>query len=262
MENLRVTTVQADLVWEDKVANLKRFDEKLEGLAGNTDLIILPEMFTTGFTMRTHSLAESMDGPSLTWLKEKAKSLNAAIMGSLIIGENNDFYNRLIYVTPSGDIQQYDKRHLFTMGDEHDHFTPGEEKLIIELHGWRICPLICYDLRFPVWARNVEDYDLLIYTANWPEPRNYAWKSLLLARAIENQCYTVGVNRVGKDGKGLNYSGDTCVIGPMGDKPIYIDSNEEAVRTTSISKVVLHEVRSKLPFLADRDEVVIIRDVN
>jgi len=252
MKDLRITTIQADLIWEDKKANLKMFDQKIAAITTHTDLIILPEMFTTGFSMNAASLAEDMDGETKQWMAKKAKEKNAVITGSFIAKENGHFYNRLVWMQADGEYQVYDKRHLFGLANEDANYTAGTQKLIVELKGWKICPLICYDLRFPVWSRNVENYDLLIYMANWPNKRSNAWKALLTARAIENQAYTIGVNRIGNDGMGANYSGDTRVVDYLGHQ-IYQASFTEDVFTTSLSYENQQMLRGKLNFLADRD---------
>ncbi len=253
MNNLRVTTIQAALAWEDIAANLQAFEQKMQGLKGKTDLIILPEMFSTGFSMHPANLAESMEGQAVQWMQAQAQKLNAVITGSLMIREGNLYFNRLIWMCPDGTFSSYDKRHLFTMAKEQEAYQAGTTHLYVEVKGWRVCPLICYDLRFPVWSRNTTGYDLLIYVANWPEKRNYAWKSLLQARAIENQAWTIGVNRVGKDGNDWYYSGDTSIIEPSGEKIIYSCAHEEAVFTTELSHEYLTQIRQTLPFLNDQD---------
>ncbi len=202
MDNFLVTLVQSHLDWEAPQSNLDRFTALMEPLAGKTDLIILPEMFTTGFAMQPAPLAESSDGPTLEWMKKMARQLKAVVTGSIIAEEAGKYYNRLYWVEPGGRILHYDKRHLFGMAGEGDHYASGQERLIIDYEGWRICPLICYDLRFPVWSRNTEEIDLLIYVANWPETRANDWCTLTTARAIENQCYVAAVNRIGEDGNG------------------------------------------------------------
>lgn len=252
MQTLRLTTIQSSLHWEDIPANLRMFEQKMQTLPGTTDLVILPEMFTTGFSMDAPRLAETMEGQTMHWLKKQSVLLNAAIIGSFIAVENQKYYNRGVVVFPDGRYKTYDKRHLFTLADEHLTFNSGNEILIVEWKGWRICPLICYDLRFPVWSRNTDNYDLLIYTANWPNRRSHAWKSLLTARAIENQSYTVGVNRVGADGAGLVYSGDTSVIDFSGNV-LYRVSDAEGVFTIELNYEAQAEFRNKLSFLADRD---------
>jgi len=202
--------------------------------------------------------AETMDGPAMAWLAKQAEKTQAAITGTLVIEENDKYYNRLIWMMPNGTYQTYNKRHLFAMAGEHEYYEPGTDRLVVEYKGWRICPLICYDLRFPVWARNDDAYDLLIYTANWPDRRAYDWRTLLKARAIENQCYTIGVNRVGMDANGLVYNGDSCIIDPGWLRTIYHIEREEAIHTERLSFQHLTEVRSKLPFLTDRDDFAVL----
>lgn len=256
MLDINVTTLQANLIWQNRDANLKAFSQKLSKINGPTDIIVLPEMFTSGFSMNPSSLAEDMDGPTMDWLAKQADTYDAIVTGSLIIKERSNYYNRLIWMHPGGMYHTYDKKHLFAMAGEHNHYTPGEERVIITHKGWRICPMICYDLRFPVWARNDDSYDLLIYVANWPDKRSYDWNTLLKARAIENQAYVVGVNRVGQDDNGHSYNGDTCVIDPGWKKTLYHAEKDEAVHTTTLSGSHLQEVRSKLPFLKDQNKFI------
>ena len=217
MSTLNVTIVQADLLWQDAAGNRQHFTSVIEDLLEPTDLIVLPEMFTTGFSMDAPVLAETMDGDSITWMRDMAASSNAAICGSLIISDNQQYFNRFICVSPAGDLQCYDKRHLFRLADEQSHYAAGAELLTFDLKGFRICPMVCYDLRFPVWSRNRGLYDLLLYVANWPERRHHAWATLLRARAIENLCYVAGVNRTGIDGNDIPYSGGSSIIDFLGD---------------------------------------------
>ncbi len=255
MEKLKITLVQTNLLWEDKNQNLENFNKLLSTIP-STDLIILPEMFTTGFSMNSQLLAEPMNGHTVSWMKKKAKDLKAALTGSIIIKEEGKIYNRCLFITPDGEVFSYDKKHLYTMGSEHLHYSPGTQKLVVEYNGWRICPLICYDLRFPVWSRNQENYDLLIYMANWPSPRHHVWKNLVVARAIENQCYVAAVNRIGTDGSGLTYLGDSALVDAKG----YVTSMEfkNRVKTFSISKKELLDFRSKFPLLSDKDSFSIL----
>lgn len=248
---MNITLVQSALYWENIEKNLNSFEEKLNNI-GQTDLIILPEMFSTGFSMNASVVAENMDGTAVNWMRKTAAKKNSAVTGSLIIREAEKFYNRLIFMRPDGSFEQYDKKHLFTMAKEEETYTAGTEKIIIDYMGWKICPLICYDLRFPIWNRNLEDYDLAIYVANWPDRRSYHWRSLLTARAIENQCYVAAVNRVGTDGKDLYYSGHSSLIDPAGEL-IYQKADVEDIQQFDINKEFLIEIRSKLPFLKDRD---------
>ena len=252
MKALRLTTIQSSLHWEDIPANLEMFDQKLQALSGKTDIVVLPEMFTTGFSMEAKKLAESMDGSTIDWMLKQSKTIKSVILGSFIAVENGNYYNRLIVAFPEGDYKIYDKRHLFSLAGEHLTFTAGNELLVFEWKGWKICPLICYDLRFPVWSRNTDLYDLLIYTANWPDRRRQAWKALLAARAVENQSYTVGVNRVGNDGTGFSYAGDTSVIDYNGNV-LYRASDTEGVFTIELFLEKQIEFRNRLQFLPDRD---------
>jgi len=252
-EILQVAIIQSELDWEQPDLNLKRFGRWLAQLEEETDLVMLPEMFTTGFSMNASRLAEPMGGPAVAWMQAMAKSHDVAICGSLIIEESGKFYNRLLFVRPDGSYQSYDKRHTFTLAGEHKVFTSGEQRLIVEYKGWKICPLICYDLRFPVWARNNENYDLLIYTANWPNKRMAAWDALLKARAIENMSYCIGVNRVGLDGNGHLYTGHSAAYDALGNK-ISKNLDEAAwIETVMLSKSQLREVQNRLQFLEDQD---------
>ncbi|MEO0731238.1 MAG: amidohydrolase [Bacteroidota bacterium] len=250
MEDLKVTLIQADLRWEDPTANRGYLSRLMAQISEPTDLIVLPEMFTTGFTMNPARHAEPEN--SVNWLAEQAAKTGAVVTGSQAIVHGDKYYNRLFWVQPDGSYEHYDKRHLFTLAGEHEHYTAGEQRLLVQLKGWTICPLICYDLRFPVWSRNREEYDLLIYVANWPAQRAYDWQTLLRARAIENQCYVVAVNRVGTDGNGHQYRGDSCVIDPGWRKTLYSVADKEVVHTEVLLADHLQEVRRKRPFLADQ----------
>jgi predicted amidohydrolase len=250
---LRVTIVQADLIWEDIEANLAHLNQLLEGLGGKTDLIILPEMFTTGFSMHPTALAEPLYGPTFAWMVAFAKTTEAAITGSIICREAGAFYNRLLFVRPDGTFAHYDKRHLFTLAGEDKAYEPGQANITIEWKGWKLRPQICYDLRFPVWSRNVDDYDLLFYVANWPRPRREAWKCLLAARAIENQAFCIGVNRCGVDPNGHEYPGDSSVYDYAGHLYAQI-SEQEGWQTVKLDKSQQNYFREKLNFLADRDQ--------
>lgn len=255
MKNLRVTLIQSKLHWENIPANLELFSEKISSVS-NTDLIVLPETFTTGFSMNP-KFAEPMSGRAVNWMKKTARDKNCVVCGSLMITEDGKLYNRLVWMQPDGNFHTYDKRHLFCISDEPKFFTAGTERLIVELNGWKICPMICYDLRFPVWARNTgADYDVLMYVANWPERRNVAWKILLPARAIENQSYVIGVNRAGIDEKGIAHTGDSMVIDPLG-KNLYNKEHEEDVFTIELSYVELMKTREQLPFLKDADDFLL-----
>lgn len=251
MNPLHISLIQADLAWEDTQANLDYFDQKIQAL-DPTDLIILPEMFSSGFSMNPQVVAQTMDGKAVEWMRKKATETEAVITGSLAIKEGDQYYNRLIWMFPNGSFKTYDKKHLFTMAKEQLSYTAGEEKLLIDYKGWKIFPLICYDLRFPIWNRNLQDYDLAIYVANWPAKRAPHWKALTLARAIENQAYLIAVNRVGTDGKGFYYSGDSRVIDPAGTI-LFEKADKEASFQISLSKTELMDIRKRLPFLQDRD---------
>ncbi len=253
MENLHVTLIQANLHWEDKAANLALFDKKLNQIHEPTDLILLPEMFTTGFSMNATALAETMDGKTLRWLQEQAAAFGAVVTGSCIIQEDGHYFNRLIWMRPDGSFETYDKRHLFALAKEHHTYKAGNQQLLVDLKGWKIMPLICYDLRFPVWSRNTVGYDLLLYLANFPERRNHAWKSLLLARAIENQAYTIGLNRVGIDGMDVYHAGDSMVIDYAGQL-LYQCSHAENTHTITLSYIAQQAFREKFAFLNDRDD--------
>ncbi len=254
MQDLRITLVQTALHWEKAAENRKHFDELLLGLKpGSTDLVVLPEMFSTGFSMQPYVLAETMEGPTVIWMLQKAVELRAVITGSIIINDKGHYYNRLIWMRPDGTHATYDKRHLFSLAGEEKYYTAGKDRLIVELNGWRICPLVCYDLRFPVWSRNRKEYNLLLYVANWPERRSYAWKQLLIARAIENQSYVAAVNRIGNDGNQVSHSGDSAIIDPLGEVT-FTQAHEPFIQTFTLSHAHLTEVRDKFRFLDDGDE--------
>jgi omega-amidase len=259
MEALKITTVQTFLHWETSIENLAHFTKKINSIQHPTDVIVLPEMFTTGFTMNPSVLAEEHGGIGLQWMIQTAKEKKCAITGSISVKEVSNYYNRLYWVNPDGTYLHYDKRHLFRMGNEQLHYASGTNKLIIEYKGWKICPLVCYDLRFPVWSRNTKDntYDVLLYVANWPQVRNYPWKQLLIARAIENQCYVVGVNRIGEDGNAIAHSGDSCVINPRGEKTSHTLPDEDKIETTELSYQYLTEYRNVFPVIEDADEFAI-----
>lgn len=286
MSTLTITTIQPDLRWEDKEANLRLLEERVLSIGQPTELVILPEMFSTGFSMRPEALAETMDGPAMAWMKALAARKRIIITGSLIIEENGQFFNRLIWMLPNGSFGYYDKRHRFAYAGEDDHYTAGSKRLVTSVNGWKVLPLVCYDLRFPVWSRQTPavqpaathpapastdqpatpagtsasqppaepalEYDLLIYVGNWPERRSHAWKTLLQARAIENQSYVVGVNRVGDDGNRIYHSGDTMIISPLGEV-LYQAAPKEEVFTLTLQKETLTEVRQKFPFWRDAD---------
>lgn len=263
MSDLKVTLIQSDLHWENKEANLRMFDEKIDSIE-RTEVAILPEMFSTGFSMQPEKLAETMDGSAVNWMRTKAASKRIIITGSLIIEENGEYFNRLIWMLPNGQFGTYDKRHLFGYAGEHEHYQAGDKRLIAQVKGWKINLNICYDLRFPVWTRNniqpatnEPAYDLLVYVANWPERRKTAWTTLLQARAIENQCFVVGVNRVGEDGNKIYHSGESSLIDPMGEI-IYRKSGEEDIFTYTLQREQLNDTRARLPFLKDADSFTIL----
>lgn len=253
MRDLRVTLVQSMLHWENAEANRSLFAGKLEQLKGGTDLIVLPEMWTTGFTMNT-ALAETMDGETVRWMKEQAARTDAAIYGSVIITEDGKTFNRGLFATPDGNVTHYDKRHLFRFANETDHFSAGKERVVVEWREWRILLQICFDLRFPVFARNKGDYDAALYAANWPEARSYPWSQLLIARAIENQCYVIGVNRVGMDGKGIHYTGDSVAIDPKGQVFASCKPANDCVTNATLDGAALTDFRAKFPVGMETDD--------
>lgn len=252
--DLRITTLQTSLYWEDPAKNIAHYTDKIARLP-ETDILILPEMFTTGFTMKPEAMAEEAGGKGLQWMQQQAAAKSCVMVGSISVKEQGKYYNRLYWVKPDGSFLSYDKRHLFSMGKEHEHYTAGSSKLIIDCKGWKVCPLICYDLRFPVWSRNTQEntYDLLIYVANWPEVRSFPWKHLLIARAIENQCYVAGVNRIGADGNGIAHSGDTAVLNPRGEAISQTKAHEDRLETLTLSYQALSDFRNAFPVLKDAD---------
>lgn len=255
---LNIIVLQTDIVWEDRNANLANYEQQIENIKERKEIIILPEMFTTGFSMRPEVLAEDMNGISVTWMKSMAAKHRCIITGSIIIKEEGNYYNRLLWVQPDGKIGHYDKRHLFGYGEEDKHYTQGSKRLIAQVKGIRICLMVCYDLRFPVWSRNQgEEYDVLLYVANWPERRIMAWKTLLQARAIENQCYVIGVNRIGQDGKDLLYSGGSSFISPMGEILWQLDG-APAAKHLLVEQQEVNAVRQQLPFLKDADKFMLL----
>ena len=259
---LSVTLIQSELHWEDKKANLEMFTRKIKSIQGKTELVVLPEMFTTGFSMNPKKLAETMDGETINWMKNIAAEKRVIITGSVIISEQDKFFNRMIWMLPTGEFGYYDKRHLFAYAGEDEHYTSGKKRFIASVKGWRVHLQVCYDLRFPVWSRQVlnrdheeqdVEYDLLIYVANWPDRRRHAWNTLLQARAIENQCFVVGVNRVGTDANGHYYSGDSLVANPLGEL-YYHKKDAEDIFTITLDKDEVTGIREKLPFWKDGDE--------
>ena len=259
MSTLTITIIQSNLFWEDKQANLHMFEEKIGSVKEKMQLVILPEMFSTGFSMQPELLAEKMDGTTIQWMKKVCSEHKIILTGSIIIEEEGKFFNRLIWMLPNGQYGIYDKRHLFAFAKEDQHYSAGNSRFIASVNGFKINLMVCYDLRFPVWARqqfveNAEaEYDILIYVANWPKKRNVAWKTLLQARAIENQAYAIGVNRVGEDGNSIYHSGDSMLVDPLGEI-IYHKEKDEDIFTITLEKNSLIEVRNKFPFWKDKDE--------
>jgi predicted amidohydrolase len=259
MSSLTITTIQTELQWEDKQTNLKRFEERIFAIPEPTEVVVLPEMFSTGFSVRPAALAERMDGPTLAWMQEIAARKRIILTGSIIAEEDGNYYNRMIWMLPNGEYGYYDKRHRFAYAGEDEQYTAGHKRLIASVKGWKVLLLVCYDLRFPVWSRQAPaaptddlEYDLLLYVANWPESRAHAWKTLLQARAIENQCFVAGVNRIGNDGNDIGYSGDTMIVGPLGETIYHAASNDEA-HTVTLRKEDLAGIRQRFPFWRDAD---------
>jgi len=254
MSALSITTIQANLIWEDKAANLYALEQKINSIQDPTEIVVLPEMFSTGFSMQPSLFAETMEGETLNWMKKVSTQNKIILTGSIIIEEDGKYYNRLIWMLPNGEYGHYDKRHLFAFGGEDQHYTAGNKRLIASVKGWKINLQICYDLRFPVWARQASnnEYDVLIYVANWPEKRNHAWKTLLVARAIENQAFVVGVNRVGLDGNNISHSGNSMVVGPLGEV-MYHCADQESVFQITLHREELEATRSQFPFWKDAD---------
>ena len=250
-DQLKIALIQAPLVWENPEANRHYFESKLADINEGVDMVILPEMFTTGFTMTPQNIHGSEGENTIVWMKKLAQKQNAAIVGSIVYEAREVFTNRLFFVKPDGGIDYYDKRHTFTLAGENEIYNSGAKKLIVNFRGFKICPMVCYDLRFPVWARNVEKYDVLLYAANWPKPRVGAWDALLRARAIENMAYCIGVNRVGVDEKGHEYSGHSAVYDCLGEQLAY--SEKEAILYSIIERNHIEETREKLKFLEDMD---------
>jgi predicted amidohydrolase len=263
LSTLHFSLIQTSLFWEDKGANLDQLSQKINAIDQPTEIIVLPEMFSTGFSMQPKKLAENMDGPTVDWMRRTAAAKRAILAGSIIIEEGGQYLNRFIWMLPNGELGYYDKRHLFGFAGEDQKYSAGNKRLIASVKGWKINLQVCYDLRFPVWARqniaNVgeEEYDVLLYVANWPEKRSHAWKTLLTARAIENQCFTIGVNRVGLDGNNIAHSGDSMVVGPLGEV-LYHCAYEEDVFHISLQKEELVKTRQQFPFLKDADDFSIL----
>ena len=258
-EHLKIALIQSNLVWENPVQNRINFTKKIEAIYEVVDIIILPEMFTSGFTMQPKNVYETMKGETVKWMRLLAKKKNAAIVGSIVIKENNNFYNRLLFVHPNGIIDTYDKKHSFTLAGENELYTSGKEKLIVNYKGFKIRPLICYDLRFPVWSRISEDYDVLLYVANWPEKRISAWDTLLKARAIENMSYCIGVNRIGFDANNFDYPGHSAAFDVLGEKISDIKHNKEQTEIVTLSRIHIEKHRHNLGFLNDKDDFNLIK---
>ena len=265
MNDLRISLVQGATRWHDPAGNREHYGDLIASLHGLTDLVLLPETFTSGFSNDAIDQAEGADGPTLAWMRDQARALDAAVTGSVQVRDGDAVYNRLYFVTPDGGMQKYDKRHLFRYAKEHERYAAGRHRLTVEWRGWRICPLVCYDLRFPVFSRNrfdVErkgglDYDLALYVANWPSARSYAWKTLLRARAIENLCFVAGLNRVGTDGNGLHYAGDSAVIDFLGH-PLSECADREVVSTTTLPAAELLAHRERFPAMLDGDQFMLV----
>ena len=253
---MKIVLIQTNLIWENPKANRNNFEQKINSIPENVDLIVLPEMFSTGFSMNPKAIAETMQGETIQWMQAIAKQKNTAITGSIIISENGNFYNRLLFVFPSGEIHTYDKRHLFSLAGEDKIYTSGQDRLIVEYKGFKICPLICYDLRFPVFSRNTEDFDILIYVANWPEPRIQAWDILLKSRSVENMCFTVGVNRIGVDHNQNKYIGHSQIVDYVGNH-VLKPQQTEGIFIVDLDKNKMLETREKTSFLNDRDEFIL-----
>ena len=257
-DQLKVALIQPNTVWEKRKQNRENLAQKINEIQQEFQLLVLPETFNTGFSMKTEGIAETMDGKTVQWMQSIAIEKQSAVVGSLIIEENKKYYNRLLFVYPSGEIKYYNKRHLFSLSGEDKVFTKGNEKLIVDYLGWKICPFICYDLRFPVWSRSSEDVDLLIYVANWPKPRILAWDVLLKARAIENLCYCIGVNRVGEDLDQNEFTGNSAAYDVLGNSVSNIKPSREQVEVVSLDKSHISYYRNKLRFLEDRDKFNLI----
>jgi omega-amidase len=259
--SLHITVIQSKLHWENTDANLAMFTEKINSIKDKTEIVFLPETFTTGFSMKPKELAETMEGKTVKWMKKIAAEKKIILAGSVIINEGEHYYNRLIWMLPNGQFGIYNKRHRFAFAGEDKEFSPGNKRLIASVNGWKVNLMVCYDLRFPVWARQTDqqEYDVLVYVANWPERRSHAWKTLLQARAIENQCYVIGVNRVGDDGNEIHYAGESMVVDPMGEV-LYQKKEDEDIFTIALDKKQLDTVREKLPFWKDADKFMILEE--
>lgn len=255
---LTIGLFQADLHWQAALKNLEKV-AALESQLQTLDLLILPEMFTTGFTMSVQNVAENWPGESVSYLQDLSDKFDTAIICSIVIRDKSNYFNRLVFIKPNSDIQYYDKRHLFTMGEEHKYYSAGQKRVVVEYKSWRFMPLVCYDLRFPVWSRNDLEYDALIYVANWPDSRKDVWKTLLKARALENQAYVFGVNRVGKDEMGLNYAGNTLAFDAKGNGLVDTEEYQESLLIVEVDKESLMQFRTKFPVLDDMDDFEILK---
>jgi omega-amidase len=264
MQNITASIIQSKLHWEDPTANLEMFSSRIDCIDQQTDLIVLPEMFTTGFTMEPQAVTQTLQGEAMQWMSNVARSKNAVVAGSMAIADNDRYYNRFIWMQPDGNFQYYDKKHLFTYAGENKNYSPGKQRLIVNLKGWKIMPLICYDLRFAAWSLNSHDtengfdYDCLLYVANWPEARSHAWRILLMARAIENQCYVIGVNRIGEDANQISYSGDSAIIDPKGENISNLMPWQEGIDTQILSTCQLNSFRHAFRPYEDWDRISII----
>lgn len=257
MKDLTLCIIQSDIVWEQAQSNLDLLSEKLKSLNNPGHITILPEMFSTGFSMKPKNIAETMDGKTIQWMKNIAREKKTILCGSLPILDQGQYFNRLLWVMPNGQTAHYDKRHIFSYAGENEHYSAGNKRLITQVNGWKICVNICYDLRFPVWTRNVDDYDVLLYIANWPQQRNEMWEALLKARAIENQCYVIGVNRVGIDGNGHQYIGNSSIYDPLGCILCKAEAKETIIQQ-QLSYEQLNSIGQKFPFLQDRDRFILL----
>ncbi|MDZ4757816.1 MAG: amidohydrolase [Bacteroidota bacterium] len=254
MSKLYLTLIQYDIVWENKQQNFEKLNQIIYNITEQTDLILLPEMFQTGFSMNSPALAESMDDKTIKWMHEKAKEKDCYIAGSFICSDEGNYYNRFIVISPQGDSKYYNKRHSFGLGKENENYTAGSERITFQIKGFKICPMVCYDLRFPVWSRNNVGYDILLYVANWPTRRSFAWKQLLIGRAIENQCFVAAVNRIGVDGNNIDHSGDSAVLNPDGSYIWQAKTNTQQVKKVELNLDYLAQFRNDFPFLKDADK--------
>lgn len=257
IDQITIAVIQTNLFWEDIKGNINHFERLLHSMKGEPHIVVLPEMFTTGFSMNAEDLAQSESGLTMQWMIKTSESMGFAICGSFIVGEGDKYYNRFYFVSPSGEISRYDKRHLFTFANENITYTKGNQRVVFDYLGWRILPQICYDVRFPVWSRNRSDYDLIINVANFPGTRRNIWNTLLRARAIENQCYVIGANRVGHDGLDISYTGDSQIVGPNGEPIALAKSSIEEIIFATLDINELNSFRKSFPVLNDADDFII-----